>query len=108
MNSSAETGTRYYSGGEVRELVNEISEAAEAAIERAAAEAAKAATLAGLEREAELVRARETAFREAQRWEGEYRGARSGGIRNMVITGVVCFLSGLAIGAGGVLLFGGR
>jgi hypothetical protein len=92
---------RQFSEYEVDTLIEELTQAAEAAIERAAAEAAKAAALAGLEREAALVR-------EAQRWEGEYREGRSRGIRNTVITGVVCLLSGLAIGVGSVLILGGR
>ena len=49
---SEQTGTRFWTDLEIQQLVDEISEAAEAAIEQAAAEAAKAATLAALEREA--------------------------------------------------------
>ncbi|GHV82258.1 hypothetical protein AGMMS49991_08160 [Spirochaetia bacterium] len=101
MNSSAETGTKYYSDLEIDLLIDDLSEAAKEAIEKAVAEAAKAAALASLEREASLLR-------EAQRWEREYQEARSRGIRNTVITGVVCFLSGLAIGVTGVLVIGGR
>jgi regulator of protease activity HflC (stomatin/prohibitin superfamily) len=82
-------------------LIEDLTLAAEEAIERAAAEAAKAAALAGLEREA-------AAIREAQRWEREYSETRSRGIRNTVIVGAVCFLSGLAIGITGVLISGGR
>jgi hypothetical protein len=100
--NSTENGTRQYSEFEVDTLIEDLTGAAEEAIERAAAEAAKAAALAGIEREA-------TALREAQQWEREYRDARSRGVKNAVITGVICFFSGLVIGAGGVLIIqGGR
>jgi hypothetical protein len=92
----------------VSDLIEELSEAAEEAIERAAAEAAKAAVLASLEREASLAQARSLAIREAQRWQGEYRNARSAGIKTAVITGVICFFGGLAVGAGTVAIIGGR
>ncbi|GHV49107.1 hypothetical protein AGMMS49546_39840 [Spirochaetia bacterium] len=102
LNNSSDSGTKFYSEGEVRELVDELSEAAEGAIERAAAEAAKAAALAGIEREA-------AALREAQRWERDFRDAKSRGAKNAVITGVICFFSGLVIGVGGILIIqGGR
>ncbi|GHV93060.1 hypothetical protein AGMMS50268_35630 [Spirochaetia bacterium] len=92
----------FYTELEVDTLIEDLTEAAEEAIERAAAEAAKAAALAGIEREA-------AALREAQRWERDYRDAKSRGVKNAVITGVICFFSGLVIGAGGVLIIqGGR
>jgi len=99
----SESGTRLYSDLEVNELINEISEAALEAIEQAAGEAAKAAVLASIEREA-------AALREAQRWrmEAEIRqqtikATKKAGTKNAVIVGLVCFLGGLAVGIGGTL-----
>jgi anti-sigma factor RsiW len=82
---------------EVKELIEELSEAAESAIEQAAAESARAAMVAFLDREA-------AAIREARRWQGEYEAAKKAGIRTAVIAGAVCFLVGLAAGVGGVLI----
>jgi hypothetical protein len=96
-----EGSTKFYSDTEVGELIEELSEAAEQAIERAAGEAAKAATLASLERET-------TAIREVQRWRQEYGEARKRGIKAAIITGVICFFGGLAVGAGAVTIIGGR
>ena len=100
MNAS---GTRLYSDLEVDQLIDEISQAALEAIEQAAGEAAKAAVLASLEREA-------AALREAQRWrlEAEIRqetikATKKAGTKNAVITGLICFLGGLAVGIGGTL-----
>jgi hypothetical protein len=95
--------TRLYSDLEVEILIDEVSQAAFESIEQAAAEAAKAATLASLEREA-------AALREAQRWriEAEIRQetikvTKKEGTKNAVIAGLVCFLGGLAVGIGGTL-----
>jgi hypothetical protein len=77
---------------EVREIVDDISEAAEKAIEQAAAEAAKAAAIASIQREA-------AALAEAQWWHTEYRDVKKARVRTAVITGVVCFLGGFAVGA---------
>jgi hypothetical protein len=83
-------------------MIEELTEAAEEAIETAAAEAAKAAVMASLEREA-------AAIREAQQWRGEYGALKSKSFKNAAITGVICFLSGFALGAGSVLIIqGGR
>jgi hypothetical protein len=78
------------------------------AIEQAAGEAAKAAVLASLEREA-------AALREAQRWriEAELKQqvineTKKAGTKNAVITGLICFLGGLAVGIGGTLAIGGK
>jgi hypothetical protein len=98
---STGSAMRQYSEFEVDTLIEDLTGAAMEAIEQAAAEAAKATTLAGIEREA-------AAIHEAQRWEREYRETKSRSIKIMVITGVVCLLGGLAIGAGGVLILGGR
>jgi len=95
--------TKLYSDLEVQILIDEVSQAAFEAIEQAAGEAAKAATLASLEREA-------AALREAQRWriEAEIRQetikeVKKTGTKNAVIVGLVCFLGGLAVGIGGTL-----
>jgi hypothetical protein len=97
MNSS-ESGTRLYTDSEVETLIDEISQAALEAIEQAAGEAAKAAVLASLEREA-------AALREAQRWriEAELKQqviteTKKAGTKNAVIAGLICFLAGLAVG----------
>ena len=102
MNSN-ESGTRLYTDSEVETLIEEISEAALEAIEQAAGEAAKAAVLASLEREA-------AALREVQRWrlEAELKQqviteTKKAGTKNAVIAGLVCFLCGLAVGVGGTL-----
>jgi len=95
--------TRLYSDLEVNELINEISDAALEAIEQAAGEAAKAAVLASLDREA-------AALREAQRWRLEaelklqvIKETKKAGTKNAVIAGLICFLGGLAVGIGGTL-----
>jgi hypothetical protein len=81
-------------------LIEDLTVAAEEAIEKAAAEAVKATALAFLEREA-------AAMREAQQWQGEYRVAKKAGVKTAVITGVICFFGGLAVGAGTIFI-GGR
>jgi predicted cobalt transporter CbtA len=83
-------------------IIDELTETAEEAIEQAAAEAAKAAAMASIRRETE-------AWAQAQHWQGQYRATKRAGIKTAVLTGVICFLGGLAIGAGGVLIIqGGR
>jgi hypothetical protein len=99
--NSTESGTRLYNEFEVDTLIEDLTTAAEEAIERAAGEAAKAAALASLEREA-------AAVREAQHWQVEYRNAKKAGVKTAVITGVICLLGGLAVGAGAVAIIGGR
>jgi hypothetical protein len=88
-------------------LIDDLTEAAHGAIEQAAAEAAKAAVLEVIEREA-------AAMREAQRWriEAERRAdlitqAKTAGVKNAIIAGVICLISGLAVGIGGTIYFGG-
>jgi hypothetical protein len=89
-------------------LIEDLSTAAEEAIERAAAEAAKAAALASLEREAAAIREAAQRQAEAVRWQSEAAAAKRNGIKNAVIAGVVCFLGGFAIGVGGTFILGGR
>jgi hypothetical protein len=73
-------------------MIEELTETAKEAIETAAAEAARAAVLASLEREVRAVK-------EAEHWRGEYRGAQRAGIKNAVLAGVICFLGGFVVGA---------
>ena len=94
----------YYSGLEVEKLIEEISGAAHEAIENAAGEAAKAAFIECAGREA-------AAYYEAERYRLEVetlKTSQKNTRKNILITGVICLLSGLTLGAGGVLLFGGR
>ena len=88
-------------------LIDDISEAAYEAIETAAAEAARAAALAALEREAAAIREAAHQQAEALRWrlEAELRQqaiaeAKRTGRKNAVITGLACLLGGLFIGIG--------
>jgi hypothetical protein len=78
-----------------------MTAAAVEAIEQAAGEAAKAAALASLEREA-------AAVREAQRLQGENRQLKQSRVKTAMMTGVVCFFGGLAIGAGATAILTGR
>ena len=86
-----ESGTKFYTDLEVELLINEISEAALEAIEQAAGEAAKAATLASIEREAEVLH-------EAQRWRLEAEAVKNSKIKTAVLTGIITFLSGFTTG----------
>jgi len=113
--NSSESGTRLYSDSEVNELIDEVSQAALEAIEQAAGEAAKAAVLASLEREAAALREAVRQQADAARWriEAEIRQqiikeTKKAGTKNAVIVGLVCFLGGLAVGIGGTLIIGGK
>jgi hypothetical protein len=105
--TSEENGTRQYSESEVDclakldLLIEDLTGAAHEAIEQAAAEAARAAALASLEREA-------AAIREAQRLYGENSRLRQGRVKTAIVTGVICFFGGLAIGAGTTAVLAGR
>jgi hypothetical protein len=93
-------------------LIDDLSIAAKEAIDQAAAEAAKAATLASLEREASLLQARAVAMREATyqqaealRWQMEaelqiqaVKEAKRTGVKNAFLAGSVCLFTGLAFG----------
>jgi len=92
-------------------LIDEISAAAYEAIERAAAEAAKAATLAGLEREAAFLREVTIHQADAQFWRLQAEtnllavsAAKKAGVKNAVIAGAVCLIGGLFFGVGGTLI----
>jgi hypothetical protein len=92
-----ESGTRFYNDLEVEclaeldLLIDEISQAALEAIEQAAGEAAKAATLASIEREA-------TMLRDVQYWQMETRNAKQAKLKTAVITGIIAFLAGFTTG----------
>jgi hypothetical protein len=100
----SESGTKLYSDLEVETLIDEVSQAAFEAIEKAAGEAAQAAMLASLEREA-------AAYREADRWRvqadinaTEIKQAKKDNVKNIIIAGFICFFGGLAVGVGGTFL----
>jgi hypothetical protein len=95
------SGTRQYSEYEVDTLIEDLTGAAHEAIEQAAAEAARAAALAALEREA-------ASIHEAQRLQGENSRLKQNRIKTAIVTGMVCFFGGLAIGAGTTAILMGR
>ena len=96
-----ENSMRYYSDSEIDLLIDEISKAANEAIEQAAGEAARAAFMASLEREA-------AAYREAHRWRLEAQRAKNTGRKNALLAGAICFVGGLVLGISGSLILGGR
>jgi len=96
---------RLYSDLEVNTLIDEVSQAALEAIEQAAGEAAQAAVLSVIEREAAALR--EAAFQqaEAQQWRIQaeinalaVKEAKKKGTKNTIIAGLVCFLGGITTG----------
>jgi hypothetical protein len=82
-------------------LIEDLTGAAHEAIEQAAAEAARATALASLERELQAVR-------EAQSLREENGVLRKSRVKTAVVTGVICFFGGLAIGAGTTAVVAGR
>ena len=108
---SSEEGTRFYSDSELDLLIDELSVIAKEAIEKAAAESAKAATLAALEREAAMIREVTIHQADAQFWKLQAQtnllgitAAKKAGVKNAIIAGAVCLFGGLIIGVGGTLL----
>ena len=99
---------RYYSDLEVELLIDELTVIALEAIENAAGEAARAAFLASLEREAEAMREASHQQAEALRWRLEAETIRRAGIKNNFIVGAICFIGGLVVGVAGTLIIGGR
>ena len=96
--NSSENETKRYSDLEVRELIDEISEAALEAIEQAAGEAAKAAVLSVLEREA-------LALREAEQWRIQadinalaFKEAKKQGVKNTIIGVLLGIVGGFFVG----------
>jgi hypothetical protein len=90
--------TRLYSDLEVELLIDEITEAALEAIEQAAGEAAKAAVLSVLEREA-------AALREAEQWKNKaeinalaVKDAKKQGVKNTIIGVLLGIVGGFAVG----------
>ena len=90
-----QSGKNSYSAEEVHTLINELTESAKEEIEKAAAEAAKAAALASIEREA-------AAIAEARKWKKEYQAAKTDGIKNVLLAVALCLIGGFALGAGTV------
>jgi len=86
-------------------LIDEVSKAAYEAIEQAAAEAARAAMLASIEREALLLREKAEAMSEVKRWKNEMETVKQTRIRTTFIAGLICFVCGFTTG---VILTGGK
>jgi hypothetical protein len=108
MEAGSNTAPYCYTEAEVDTLIEELSQAALESIEEAAAKAAKAAALASIEREAKALADRNAALALAAQWEGACKDVKTRGVKNAVITGLVCFFGGLAIGAGTIAIVGGR
>jgi len=109
------SGTRLYSEYEIDLLIDALTEAAHEEIQKAAAEAAKEAVLSVIEREAAAMREATLQQAEALRWRLEaerqikaVKEAKRAGIKNAIIAGATCLLSGLAIGICGTIYLGGR
>ena len=105
MNLS-ESGMRFYSDLEVELLIDDLTVAALEAIEQAAGEAARAAFIASLEREAAALR--EAAYQQAEalHWRNEAEIISRAGIKNTVLAAVIGILGGLAVGVAGTLIIG--
>jgi hypothetical protein len=109
------SGTRLYSEYEIDLLIDALTEAAHEEIQKVAAEAAKEAVLSVIEREAAAIREATLQQAEALRWRLEaelqlkaVKEAKRIGIKNAIITGAACLLSGLVIGVSGTIILGGR
>jgi hypothetical protein len=106
----SENETRLYTDLEIDLLIDEISEAALAAIEQAAGEAAKAAVLSMVEREAAALREVSHRQAEALRWRLEAEAlsqgisqARQAQRKNVLLAVLISTLGGLALGVGGTI-----
>lgn len=95
-----ESGTRLYTDYEVETLIEDISKAALEAIEKAAGEAAKAAVLSVVEREAAALHEAQYWRLEAERQKQTVKETKKAGVKNTIITIAVCFVGGLAVGVG--------
>jgi predicted transcriptional regulator len=100
LTNSTENETRQWSELEVDALIDDLTQAAHEAIEQAAGEAAKAATIAALENQAK-------ALAEIARLQKEKNETRKNTIKNLIITGLSCFFAG-ALSGGGIIYFSGR
>jgi len=85
-------------------LIDDLTVIALEAIEQAAGEAARAAFLQSLEREAEAMREAARQQAEVLRLRNEAEILRRAGIKNNVLIGVFCFIGGLAVGATATIL----
>ena len=99
----SENETRYYSDSEIDLLIDDLTVAALEAIEQAAGEAARAAFLASLEREAAAMREAARQQAEALRWQNEAEIIRKAGLKNNILVGVICFVGGLFVGVAGTI-----
>ena len=99
---------RLYNDFEIDLLIDDLSAAAKDAIEMAAGEAAKAAALASIEREAALLFEKNVAYQEVQRWRNEAETAKKETKKACFMTMVIGLFGGIAIGIGGVCLIGGK
>jgi len=97
-----------YSDLEVDLLIDAISEAALEAIEQAAGEAAKAAVLSMVEREAALLQAQASLQKDVDTLKSEMSLAKKNGVKNAVIAGLISFVIGLATGVTGIIIIGSR
>jgi hypothetical protein len=95
--NSEESGMKRYGEYEMDTLIEDLTGAAHEAIEQAAAEAARAAVLASLEREA-------TAIREAARLREETSRLKQSRVTTAIVTGVICLFGGAALSAGGIAI----
>jgi len=100
----SESETRYYTDLEVDLLIDDLTVIALEAIEQAAGEAARAAFLQSLEREAEAMREAAQQQAEVHRLRNEAEILRRAGIKNNVLIGVLCFVGGLVVGVVGTVL----
>ena len=82
-------------------MIDDLTAAAKEAIEKAAAEAARAAALAALEREAK-------AIREASKWRLEAETAKKDGRKLAFYVGIIGLIGGFAFGIGASAIAGGR
>jgi hypothetical protein len=89
-------------------LIDDLSVIAKEAIEQAGTEAARAAALASIEREAELLREKAAALREMERWKQEAGTAQSNGMKNVFMGVMAGLLGGLAIGISGTVFISGH
>ena len=103
-----ENETKRYSDYEIDILIDDLTEAAIEAIERAAVEAAKATALASIERESVLLQEKAAAMREAQRWRNEAETAKKDMKKIGFYTMVIGLIGGMAFGIGATYLIGGR
>jgi len=100
--------TKRYSDLEIDLLIDDISAIAIEAIERAAAEAARAAALAALEREAAALAAQASLRRDVEKWKNETETAKKAGRMNTILAASFGLFGGLLFGAGGVMIILGN